>query len=128
MQLEDFNHAMLRAIYAFHLIFFVVIVQIVGVVLIPFGYLAVLIVRVRLIFYQCPGRQATDALLIRQANRSNELTKCLVSFFIFLLTGPIQLLIRSFIDSLTFMGDCWKEQPDDEFSANVPHSRIMLRE
>ena len=51
MQLEDFNHAMLRAIYAFHLIFFGVMVLIVGVVLIPFGYLAVLVVRARLIYH-----------------------------------------------------------------------------
>ena len=50
MQLEDFNHAMLRAIYAFHLFFFGAFVFLTGLALIPFGYAATLFTRIRLVY------------------------------------------------------------------------------
>ena len=49
MQVEDFNHAMLRGIYAFHLVFFALTVFILGILLIPFGYVAVAVTRARLL-------------------------------------------------------------------------------
>ena len=49
MQLEDFNYAMLRGIYAFHLVFFALAVFVLGILLIPLGYVAVLVTRGRLI-------------------------------------------------------------------------------
>ena len=49
MQLEDFNHAMLRAIYSFNLALFALIVLLIGLLLIPLGYVSILVVRVRLL-------------------------------------------------------------------------------
>lgn len=48
-QLEDFNHAMLRLIYGFHLCFYVVGVFVLGFLLIPLGYVAILVTRARLL-------------------------------------------------------------------------------
>ena len=53
MQLEDFNHAMLRAIYAFHLFFFGAFVFLTGLILIPMGYVATLFTRIRLVYREC---------------------------------------------------------------------------
>ena len=49
MQLEDFNHAILRAIYSFNLALFALIVLLIGLLLIPLGYVSILVVRVRLL-------------------------------------------------------------------------------
>ena len=49
MQLEDFNHAMLRAIYSFNLALFALIVLLIGLLLVPLGYVSILVVRVRLL-------------------------------------------------------------------------------
>ena len=49
MQLEDFNHAMLRGIYAFYLFFFTLLVFLLGVSLTPLGYLASLFIKLRLL-------------------------------------------------------------------------------
>ena len=53
MQLEDFNHAMLRSIYAFHLALFGLFVLFMGFLFIPLGFFAVLAARGRLIHHQC---------------------------------------------------------------------------
>ena len=49
MQLEDFNHAMLRAIYSFYLALFALLVLLIGLLLVPLGYVSILVVRVRLL-------------------------------------------------------------------------------
>ena len=49
MQLEDFNHAMLRTIYAFYLLLYTLGVFAGGVALLPLGYFAVLMVRARIL-------------------------------------------------------------------------------
>ena len=49
MELEDLNHALLRAAYAFHLLFYFAFVLVAGLALLPFGYVAVLVVRLRLV-------------------------------------------------------------------------------
>ena len=42
MQLEDFNHAMLRLIYAFNLLFYSLFVFFVGFLLLPLAYRSLL--------------------------------------------------------------------------------------
>ena len=50
MQLEDFNHAMLRLIYALHLAFFTAAAFFLGIVLTPVGYFAVIVSKCRLLY------------------------------------------------------------------------------
>ena len=66
VQLEDFNHAMLRFIYAFHLAFYTVAVFILGLLLVPLGYLAVLMMRFKLIVGELKVRHRREGLMARR--------------------------------------------------------------
>ena len=48
MQLEDFNHAMLRFVFALHLLLYSVFVFVFGLLLSPLGFIAILVSRARL--------------------------------------------------------------------------------
>ena len=121
---------MLRGIYAFHLTVFGVFVFMIGLLLIPFGYLAVIGIRARLLILNCRIRNRTQTLLARTVspNRYSELFSSVVSLIWFMLLGMIVLLIRNFNDCFTFVGDCWKEHREADFHANVIHSRVPLKE
>ena len=89
MQLEDFNHAMLRAIYAFYLVFFGLLVLVYGIVMIPFGYLAVLVVRARLIYREIQDKRTIEFLMTKrvQLKEEDRVTHSISQFFSFLFTG-----------------------------------------
>ena len=106
MQLEDFNHAMFRAIYAIYLVFFGLLVLVNGIIMIPFGYLAVLVVRARLIYRECRDKHTRQFVMIKQAEKStgSSMKKAvLIKFVSFLVTGMFELFVRSFTDTYTFM-------------------------
>ena len=52
----------------------------------------------------------------------------LCSFLWFTLTGIIQLFLKNFVDIYAFYKDCWNEDHHIDFSPNVAHSRVSLKE
>ena len=89
MQLEDFNHAMLRLIYAFHLAIFGLAVLIFGLIMVPLGYLAVLGIRIRLIYLHCQAKHSKQSFMMRSTSLidTDNAKKSMISFVCFLTTG-----------------------------------------
>ena len=56
LQLEDFNHALLRGIYSFYLAIFSACFFILGLAIVPLGYLAILGIRIRVLLQSQPVR------------------------------------------------------------------------
>ena len=68
MQLEDFNWAMLRFIYGFHLVLIGLFVFVVGLLLIPIGYCCVLLIKIRLLKRAYPLRKKRELFMLRSLN------------------------------------------------------------
>ena len=54
----------------------------------------------------------------------NLFRKYLIQLLLFVLTGAIELLLRNFKDTLGFVRDCWREQPEaflKELNSNTKH-------
>lgn len=66
MQLEDWNHAMLRGIYAVHLILCALAVFLVGFLLIPVSYGCILYIKLRLIIQSCRIRSTRQSIQATQ--------------------------------------------------------------
>ena len=102
MQLEDFNHAMLRGIYAFYLFFFVLLVFTMGLILIPFGYFATLITKIRLLYNKKLPSQKLDMLMSSTPAKPtrDELTQQTLSLILFLFVGWVAIFVQTIKDTL----------------------------
>ena len=91
MELEDLNHGMLRAAYAFHLLFYFAFVLVAGLVLIPFGYVAVLVVRLRLVLREWRMQNRREGRMGRRVQdiEHGKLKRAVQKFFLFLVTGVL---------------------------------------
>ena len=88
MQLEDFNHAMLRAIYSFYLGLFALIVLLIGLLLIPLGYVSILVVRVRLLLRTMSNRTKRENFNLHSQNsRGRSSPAQLLKILLFAVTG-----------------------------------------
>ena len=116
VQLEDFNHAMLRAIYAFYLFFFILLAFTMGLALLPFGYLAALFIKIRLLYNNRLASHEEEVLMLETPTRSlyRGLIHKSLSLLLFFLIGWVVLFIGNIKDSLEFAKQCWKETPEGE--------------
>ena len=105
---------MLRGIYAFYLSFFILLLFLIGICLIPFGFTATLIIKIRLLWRSKIIKFKQDGFMQKPSSRKHlflGLKRDFGSFLVFILFGPIILFIQNFKDSLHFARDCWKERP-----------------
>ena len=65
MQLEDFNHALLRLIYTLHLAFFTAAAFFLGIELTPVGYFAVIVSKSRLLYKMWSVRYKRENTMLR---------------------------------------------------------------
>ena len=86
--MEDFNHAMLRAIYAFYLFFFILLAFTMGLALLPFGYLAALFIKIRVLYNKKLLFSRHEALMSKFHSQGTPVSQkaallSLISFFFF---------------------------------------------
>ena len=87
MQLVDFNHAMLRAIYCFYLCIFSSIVLLAGLLLIPLGYFVVIIIRLRIFMREMRVGKKKEGMLYSWS--SSKIETRLIRLLSFIFTGPM---------------------------------------
>ena len=95
MQLEDFNHAMLRGIYAFYLFFFTLLVFLLGVSLTPLGYLATLLIKLRLFSRDISIQFKREAFMCNSSTKqkASKLSSKLLQVWLFFIFGIPRLLL-----------------------------------
>ena len=96
---------MLRTVYAAHLPFFSLFVFLMGILLLPIGYLAVLVTRARIVYRERGLRHRREWGMARNVSslrESGNYSMALTLFFQFLFLGPFTLLIRNFKDTYAF--------------------------
>ena len=121
---------MLRGIYAFYLFFFLLLVFTLGLILIPFGYFATLIIKIRLIYNRKLPSEEKEVLMSSSPANPNrdELTHQTLSLIFFLFFGWAILFVQNIKDSLEFAKQCWRETPErtQMLSSNLPHSSPLV--
>ena len=97
-QLVDFNYAMLRAIYAFYLSLFSLFVLAAGIFLAPVGYLATLVIKVRILLRSIKIGFKNENTNLVYSNPSPQ-SYHLLWILMFVFTGFFELLLRAFSDT-----------------------------
>ena len=101
---------MLRLIYSLHLVLYGLVVFVVGFLLVPLGYLSLLIIQVKALTHHLytqseGGLQSSSRALLSKPKISQ-----ILRVFGFLFVGPIYLIVKNFSDTKAFIENCLSEK------------------
>ena len=93
---------MLRGIYAFYLFFFSLFVFVLGLSLTPLGYVAILLIKLRLLLRDASIHSKQEAFMSKPSAKmkASKLAADLLQVCFFFLFGLPRLLVKNFSDSV----------------------------